>query len=131
MDNCSDIFKNSLGIREFKIEKVIRLGKKEQGKTRPILVKMQNTKEKWNVISNSKKLRNEQSTSKKFIYIMPDLTDKERENDKKLVEELKTRRNNGETNIKISRGKIVTFQQTQTTQDTGTNINDAEQNQEQ
>ena len=43
----------------------------------------------------------------KNITIRKDLTLKQREMNKKLTEELKSRRNKGENNIKIRNGKIV------------------------
>lgn len=42
------------------------------------------------------------------IYISPDLSKKAREKGKKLRDELNRRRKNGEANLVISKGKIIT-----------------------
>ncbi len=76
---CQDIFANSLNIEEVGIEKVIRLGKREEGRKRPLLVKMNSETEKWNVIGRAKLLKHEQDPRKKNIGISTDMTKKERE----------------------------------------------------
>ena len=46
-------------------------------------------------------------TSWSNVYISPDLTPKEREANRRLREELKNRKDAGEKNLMIKRGKIV------------------------
>ena len=58
-----------------------------------------------NILRNAKVLRN--SSSYKKVFISPDLTPKERATNKQLLEELRHRRQQGETNLIIRRGKIV------------------------
>ena len=50
-------------------------------------------------------------TSWKRIYVTPDLTKKERDEGKRLREELSNRRQAGEENLAIGRGKIVKLPQ--------------------
>ena len=85
-----------------------RLGKsKTPGKERPMLVKMKTERACYKILKSSKLLK--ESTDKEINKVMigKDLTMRQREINKKLNEELKRRRNNGETNIKIQNGKII------------------------
>jgi len=50
------------------------------------------------------------SNGRTFICISPDLTSKECEHNKRLREELKSRKNSGEKNLYVKHGKIVTRQ---------------------
>jgi len=95
----------------FTIEKLIRLGRMERNnnlvnKPRPLLVKFKNVNEKWNVLKNARQLKTAPEEFKRAI-IAPDLTKEEREKDKNLRLELKTRRDQGEKDIYIKRGEIV------------------------
>ena len=57
------------------------------------------------LLQKAKTLR--QSSTFANIYISPDLTQQERDQNKKLIEELKQRRANGEVDLIIKRGEIV------------------------
>lgn len=102
-----DIYDNSLEVREYTIEKIIRLGKREDGRNRPLLIKLRNEREKWNIIKNAKKLKHERAEDKKRVGISLDLTEKERDIDRKLRTELKERRDNGEVGLYIKNGKLA------------------------
>ena len=106
-DLVSDIIEHSLETTDYNIEQVIRLGKAENGRTRPLLVKLRTEKQKWNVIKNAKKLKNATNDDRKKIGIALDMTEKERELEKKLRAELKRRRDNGETGLYIKNGKLI------------------------
>ena len=69
-----------------------------------MLLKLNETSTKWNVLRSSKLLRN----IKRFetVYLAPDLTKEEREKGKVLRAELNRRRQNGEI-VTIKRGQIV------------------------
>lgn len=106
---CKDLFENSLGLedRSYTIEKVIRLGKKrEDGTVRPLLVKLKEENEKWTVLGKAKNLRLERNPQKRMIGISLDLTVKQRDEDKKLREELQRKRQDGETGWYIKNGKL-------------------------
>lgn len=81
---------------------------------RPLLVKMTDMRIKWDIIKNGRKLREVSNESISKVRIVPDLTKKEREVDKKLREELKAKKDAGETDWMIKKGKLQrkTFLQT-------------------
>jgi hypothetical protein len=91
------------------IEKVIRLGKFDENKQRPLLLKLLDTEEKEDFLINAKKLgRLNPDDPRKRVVIKKDLTKNERELEKILVVELKERRTHGEKLV-IRNGKIVTI----------------------
>lgn len=88
---------------------VIRLGKRLEGegvRARAVLIKMENEEQKWRILKNAKNLRNAVNEGHKSVSIVPDMTMKEREQDKRLVDELKIKRGNGEQGWYISRGEL-------------------------
>ena len=70
-------------------------------------VKLGSVGDKWRIVSEARKLS--RSTNLKEIFISPDLTRKQAEEDKGLRMKLKEIRLRGEYNdgVKIHRGKIV------------------------
>lgn len=73
---------------EDRIEKIIRLGRKEEGKTRPLLIKFQELDVKKELFKNLSLLKN--ATDKlKNLSISNDMTQEQREENKKLLEERK------------------------------------------
>ena len=103
------IISKSVGVnvsKPNKIKDVLRLGQKNQGKPRPLKVFFTDIDVKRQVLQNSKRLKGSEHHSN--IYINPDLTPKQRENDFNLRKELKVRRTEGQQGIYISKGKIVT-----------------------
>lgn len=100
-----DLIKNGLDLGHVKMEAVVRLGKKVEGKARLTKVQLDTVKSKREMLNNAKKLRNTASWSR--IYITPDLSPKEREENRKLREELKKRTADGEEGLVIRRGKII------------------------
>ena len=89
--------------------KPVRLGKKTgvpEERPRLMKVTLNNTRTRMRVLSNAKKLCSTKEKVLSVIYITPDMTPKEREASKKLREELKKRRLEGEDVI-IRGGKIV------------------------
>ena len=110
-DKCLDIFKNEIGIEQFKIVKLTRLsGPNDNNHGRPTVVQLQTEGQKWAIISKAKNLKN--STKYGAIYVVRDMTYNERVLDKKLREELKNKRENGETNWKIKNGQLVEINST-------------------
>ena len=88
-----------------------------QGRVRPLLVKPKGKHEnlRGEMLRNAKKLRNTTKEQLKKIIITPDMTVKEREISRKLREDLRIRREAGEENLVIRRGKIVNRIQDDTT----------------
>ena len=83
-EKCEEIIKESLDLYDVKVRQVTRIGKKTEGKTRPILVEMENEKEKWAVVARAKRLREARNPEWRKIGVQPDMTRKEREENKKL-----------------------------------------------
>jgi len=90
---------------EFAVSKILRLGKKNDNKNRPLLVVLKHETDKSFLLSNSARLR--QHDSSKTVYFSPDRTKFERLKYKNLVEELKQRKAKGETNLIIRNNTIV------------------------
>ena len=94
--------------QDFTISNVIRLGKKvENVKPRPILVKLQSSREKWSIIKNARNLKRCQQNGMNKISIALDLTIKEREKDKELRQELKAKKESGDHGWFIKNGKLI------------------------
>ena len=103
----SEIAESSLDIEAslLNITDNVRLGaKRNDGKPRPLKVTFRDMNIKREVLGKAKLLRN---TRHRNIYINPDLTPEQRKADSELRKHLKNRRNEGETDIYISKGKIV------------------------
>ena len=109
----SNIIEGGLGITPVDtIQQIVRVGKRtndsrDNRNPRPLIVKMNNMKDKWNIIKNAKKLRNGKNMGWRNVYLVPDLTQKEREKEKKLREELNKRRDRGEKGWQIKRGELT------------------------
>ena len=87
----------------------MRLGKKtEDSSTKPRLLRvtLENVEVKKQILMKAKHLRDSVDGNLSKVFISPDLTPKEREANRKLREELKARRDQGE-NVVIRNGKIV------------------------
>ena len=102
-----DMVKKGLKINA-RVTKAFRVGKKLPTKHRLLIVSMENMGVKTDILKMAYCLR--QTTDYSNIYISPDLTWKEREEGKKLRAELARRREAGETNLVIRRGKITQLQ---------------------
>lgn len=109
----ADIFKNVLQVTP-NISNVVRLGKRgnkkgENGedKVRLLKVTVETEKEKGNILRNAVKLRNDRLPDyQRKIFITPDLTLKEREENKALRAKL-SELNKSENIYKIKNGRIV------------------------
>ena len=91
-------------MQNIKIKRVTRLG---SSPTRPrlLLVELEDISVRRSILRQTVKLR--KSCTWSNIYIFPDLTPKERQKNRLLRDELKIRRNAGEKNLYIKRGRIV------------------------
>ena len=85
----------------FRISSVIRVGKiRHDGlsnKHRPLLVKMRTARDKWSILKGASNLKFCTIENLKNVSVVPDLSIKERELDRKLRDELKENKENGET----------------------------------
>ena len=85
--------------------KCFRVGKKKDDKPRLLIITLEDLDTKHEILRNARDLRN--SAEYDNIYITPDMTKLEREQGKKTRDELAQRRNAGEKDLVIFRGKII------------------------
>ena len=92
-------------IRE-SVSDIIRLGQiKGPNARRPVKVRFKTINVKREILGKAKLLN--RSNVYNHIFINPDLTPDQRKQDAELRRELKSRRDNGESNLVIKRGRIV------------------------
>jgi len=97
------------------IKSIVRLGQKQAGgKPRLTKVVMVEVEKKRELLQAAKNLRKSEDEALKKIYITPDLSKQAREEGKKLKAELDRRKEDGEPNLVIKRGKIVTREDRET-----------------
>ena len=103
-DLFKDVIKEGLNII-INPTRSFRAGKMMADKPRLLIVTLENEEVKSELLRMAPQLRH--LTTWKRIYVTPDLSKKEREEGKKLREELVRRRQDGEENIMIKRGRIM------------------------
>ena len=81
-----------------------RLGRKGS-KIRPIKLVLNNMDAKYEILSKAKNLKTHEEYKK--VFVVPDLTRKQQEEDKKLRTKLKEIRESGDNDVRIKRGKII------------------------
>ncbi len=86
-------------------ENVMRIGKIEESRPRLVRFKCSSVEMRRHVLARSKELR--RNDKFRNIYISPDMTHAQRESNRVLRNELKSRRDGGE-DVRIVRNKIVT-----------------------
>ena len=95
---------------EKELENPTRLGQYKIGtnvKPRLLRVTVRSDETKTSIMKRAHKLNTGVTDKREKIYINHDLTPKEREVEKELRDELRTRRENGEEDLVIRNGKIV------------------------
>ena len=100
VDLCKTVF--DIGI---KVTKILRLGKPAEEKARPLLIVLDNLSHNEFIVSHSYYLRRHSQYTN--IYVSTDMTKFQREKHKKLVQQLKQRRERGEKYLIIFNGEIV------------------------
>ena len=113
--------------------KLIRLGGRGQNqneKPRLIVATLDQPSRRRVILAATKTLRHTETWSN--VYISPDIAPAERDKEKKLRDELKTRRDAGESNLIIRSSQIITRKAritiTRTTQDVNEAADSAEDN---
>ena len=102
-----------LNDKNIEVDNLIRLGRRPEGndthsKHRPLRFKVRQFESKREILQANSVLKNHNEEEKKKIFMTPDLTQKQREQSFRLREELRYRKNVlGHTNLKISKGRIV------------------------
>ena len=87
------------------ITRCFRVGRKRDDKPRLLIISLDDIGTKHEILKNARELRNVDGYGN--IFISPDLTKSEREQGKKTRDELSRRRNAGEKDLVIWRGKII------------------------
>lgn len=100
---CRKMFSDLSATTDF--EEAIRIGRPSQDRPRLLKVRFKSMDGKIRVMRTSKELRN--LGHYKNVFINSDRTRLEQSIDKKLRDELKTRKESGEDNLIIYKGKIV------------------------
>ena len=103
---CEYVFREGLEVREAKIEKVVRMGNPMSNKKRPMIVTLTEERVKWELVKRSKRLKSADDGNLTDLIIGPDMTKKEREENARLREELKNKREQGGS-WTIRKGKVV------------------------
>ena len=103
-EKFSQLVKDEFHLR-VSVSNSFRVGRALPGKHRLLIVTLDNEETKWDIIRLAPQLRNSELWPR--VYLSPDLTKSEREEGKKLRDELKRRRDGGETNLTIRNCKIV------------------------
>lgn len=107
MKKCREVF-DALEVREAKIERIYRIGSRKSEKARPIIVELNEVGTKWKLVKCSKNLKHARHTGVRQVIIAPDLTRKEREENDRLRDELRFRRQAGGKWI-IRRGQVISL----------------------
>jgi len=90
------------------VKQITRLGKRppgSDGKPRPILLHLDTEESKIKILRGAKNLRTTKEGERVFIH--RDLTPKEQESRTKLLQELRNRKQEGETNLIIVKDRIL------------------------
>ena len=102
LKSVSDLFRRKLDVSPKEIENTVKIS---TGRGYLVKVQLKNKLARKTVLMNAKRLKDDEIY--KEVYLKPDLTYEQRQQDATLREELKKRKENGEKNLLIVRGKIV------------------------
>ena len=83
-----------------------RIGREARGKARPVIIELNEVWVKWELVKRGKNLKEDRDDINQKVIIAPDLTRKEREENERLREELRERRNSG-GKWTIKKGKVI------------------------
>lgn len=89
---------------QIKFQVLGRIGRKSEI-PRPVRIKLVDVEDRRRVLSRARNLKKEEGMER--LYIVPDLTKVQQEEDKRLRNEVKRLREAGETNVKIVKGVVV------------------------
>ena len=103
---AEEIITDGIKIKEYKINKVIRMGKKDPGNKhpRPLLVKLDSIAQKWSIIKNAKNLKDDEYMC--IVSVALDMNKEEQEMNKILTQQLREKRESGEQGWAIKNGKL-------------------------
>lgn len=109
INKLKSILSERINLKKEDVKAAFRVGKiADKSKARPFIIKFTSAEKRKEVLKlKNVYYLNEETREKTRVYISPDRTIKEQIEHKKLVNELKLRRSNGESNIGIRNAKIV------------------------
>ena len=120
-NKIKNLYEHKVPINPEDITAITRLGVPKQNTIRPIRIIFKEESKKTEVLRNNRDLIIEDDTLKIcecenktkhiHVYVSPDRTELQRKNDKKLSQELKRRKQAGETGLVIRNEKIVPFRE--------------------
>ena len=105
--NFKELISNKIMLEPDAVLDIYCLGRKNDDTLRPLSVKLRSEKLKWDIIKSSKNFKYLKNGMSDPIYVTWDKTVKERQELKKLIAKLKSRKNNGEQNLVICGNKII------------------------
>jgi hypothetical protein len=99
----------TLIVDNIKYDIIGRVGKKgtEGSKGRPLRIQVEDVDQKWRILSRGKKLKDAGEEWLRKVYLAPDLTKVQQEEDKKLRDKVKEFRDTGKLNVRITKGQVV------------------------
>lgn len=103
---CEYVFKDKLCVEGVDVVKVFRLGVKVNGRERPLVACLSDTRVKWDIIKKGKDLKEIRKDAISKFKIGVDRTKREREQDAILKEKLQEKRREGGRWV-IRKGRIV------------------------
>ena len=104
---CRRIFVE-VGVEDCTVGRMFRLGRSsDNGKHRPLLVKLSTEKEKWTIMSRTKRQRTPLGRLVRSTYLNRDMSREERARDNELRTMLAEKRMSGEMSWKIRRGRLI------------------------
>lgn len=109
LDRAEELL-HKIACDDVSVKHIARLGPpptRPDDKPRPVKLDLMSMESRNKVLKNAKNLRVAPETLWKTVFIQQDFTPKEREVRKVLVQQLKTRRTAGETNLILVNGNIV------------------------
>lgn len=106
MEGFLNHINKEIEVKREDVVEIVRLGKKIEGRQRPMKIKMKSKELKDKVIRCSYSL-NKGKRADERVYLNEDLTAKERIKNKELRDEKKRRERNGERDLIIRNGEIV------------------------
>ena len=119
-----EIYEERVNLEENDIADLRRIGKAKDNQHRPLIVVFKDTELRNNVLKNNKYLKLERDDFERceckfpskhiHIYVTDDKTPKQQELDRKLREELKKKRQDGEQDLVIRNGKIINKKRSKT-----------------
>ena len=108
--NTMNVIDPEKKLRNTDIIKLYRTGGKESARPRPVVIRFKSFEKRNEVLKMEKFFHKPAGSEKVRVYVAPDRTKMQREDHKRLVDELNRRKEAGEDDLKIQNGKIVHLQ---------------------